>query len=81
MNIGKPAKQFDIVEVIESPYQNDCKIGERFVALDVFNGDDTVISMRPDGTLVSLCFPEDYVVIGNVDEFNKERKEKYFNKL
>lgn len=70
---NKPAKKYDIVEVTDSPYINGCKIGERFVALDVANGDDTVFSMRPDGSLVVLCYPEDYIVVSNVDKFIKER--------
>lgn len=70
LNLSKPAKQFDIVEVTEGPYKNDCKVGERFVALEVLSGDYTVISMKSDGNWISLCYPEEYVVVSNVEEFN-----------
>ena len=75
LNLDKPAKQFDIVEVIEGPYQNECKVGERFVALEVLNGDYTVISMGSDGNWIALCYPEEYIVVSNVDEFNRDWKE------
>lgn len=81
MSFGKPAKKFDIVEVTESPYDNGCKIGERFVVLDVLNGDDTVISMKPDGSRVSLCYPEDYKVVSSVEEFNRKWKEEHLRKM
>lgn len=75
LNLGKPAKQFDIVEVMEGPYQNECKVGERFVALEVLSGDYTVISMNSEGNWISLCFPEEYVVVSNVEEFTRGWKE------
>jgi len=73
-NTGKPARQFDIVETIESPYHECCKAGERFVALEILKGDHTVISMRSDGSWVALCYPEEYIVVSNVEEFNRDRK-------
>lgn len=72
---GKPAKQFDIVEIIEGPYQNEYKVGERFVALEVLKGDYTVISMGSDGNWISICYPEEYIVVSNVEEFNRDWKE------
>ncbi|MEK4026970.1 hypothetical protein [Sporosarcina sp. FSL W7-1283] len=74
LNLSKPAKQFDIIEVTEGPYINECKVGERFVALEVLRGDHTVISMKSDGKRVILCYPEEYVVVSNVEEFKRDWK-------
>lgn len=80
MYFGKKAVKFDIVEVIPSPYENGCNVGEKFVVLDVLD-DGTIMTMDKDGSLISLCYPEDYEVVSNVDEFNDNWKKKYLKKI
>ena len=68
---GKPAKELDVVEVIESHYVNDgVKVGEKYVVLAVYNGDYTVVSMNSKGESIHLCYPEEYLVIGSLEDVN-----------
>ena len=67
----KPAKEFDVVEVIGNPYVNDgVEVGEKYVALVVYDGDYTVVSMNSKGESVRLCYPEEYRVIGSLLDVN-----------
>lgn len=68
----KPAKKGDVIEVIESHYVCEFKVGERFVALDVFNGDDTAVVMDKDGKIGTLCFPEEYNVVDTAENLVKQ---------
>jgi len=58
-----PAKKGDVIEVIDSHYANSFKVGDRYVVIDTFNGDDTAIVMKTNGEIGTLCFPEEYAVI------------------
>ena len=61
-----PAKKGYIVKKIDSHYASEIETGEHFVVLDVFNGDDTAVVLKKDGTIGTLCFPEEYEVVGTV---------------
>lgn len=59
-----PAKPHDIIEVFAYPhYECHQKEGERFVVLDVFNGDGTALIMDKDGHIYDLAYPEQYKVV------------------
>jgi len=77
----KPAKKGDIIEVIESHYVCEYKVGERFVALDVFNGDDTAVVMDKDGKIGTLCFPEEYIVVDTAENLVKQWAEQNIVKV
>lgn len=77
----KAAKKGDIIEVIESHYMCKYKVGERFVALDVFNGDDTAVIMDKDGEIGTLCFPEEYIVIDSSENLVKQWAEQNIVKI
>lgn len=59
----------DIVEKIEyANYQSNLKVGDQFVVIDVYNGDWTAVVMTNEGKIETLCFPEEYKVVGTVAE-------------
>lgn len=63
-----PAKVGDIIKKVGSHYYSELQDGEHFVVLDVFSGDDTAVVLGKDGKLKTLCFPEEYEVVGTVEE-------------
>jgi hypothetical protein len=62
-----PAKKGYIIKKIDSHYVSEIDNGEHFVVLDVYNGDDTAVVLKKDGTIGTLCFPEEYEVVGTID--------------
>lgn len=63
-----PAKKFDIIKKVGNHYVSEFTNGEHFVVIDVLNGDDTAVVLKPDGTLGTLCYPEEYEVVTTADE-------------
>lgn len=82
-----PAKVGDVIKKVESYYASDVVDGEHFVVLDVLNGDNTAIVLDKDGKLKSLCYPEEYKVVGRaqnlVDEMyaNMRKESDKLNKI
>jgi len=72
-----PAKPNDIIEVIAYPhYECRQKEGERFVVLDVFNGDGTALIMDKDGRIDDLAYPEQYKVVESADSLVNKWRQK-----
>ena len=68
-----PAKVGDIIKKVESHYYSEVQDGEHLVVLDVYSGDDTAVVLGKDGRLKTLCFPEEYEVVGTVEEIVNTR--------
>lgn len=71
-----PAKVGDIVEKVDGGYLTDVKNGNRYFALDIYEGDNTAIILDTDGKLKRLCFPEEYIVLGNIKGMIDTKNEK-----
>lgn len=75
-----PAKVGDVIKKVESHYYSKVTDGDHFVVLDVLNGDNTAIVLDKNGKLVSLCYPEEYEVVGRaqdlVDKKNSDARKR-----
>lgn len=74
-----PAVAGDIIEVIESHYACSCEVGERYIVLGVMD-DDTAFVLHPDGSVRSLCFPEEYIVVDTMENCFQEKMHHIFPK-
>ncbi|MGM7720610.1 hypothetical protein [Metabacillus sp. Hm71] len=73
----KPVFKGDVIEVIESPYHVNYPVGTRFVVLDLLD-DESALIMDMQGNMDTLCYPEDYKVVGKIDNMIKEYWDKEF---
>lgn len=70
----------DVIKKVESHYTSDVEDGEHFVVLDVFNGDDTAVVLGRDGKLKTLVYPEEYEVVGRVQDLVDELYREIYKK-
>ncbi|WP_299831375.1 hypothetical protein [uncultured Metabacillus sp.] len=73
--LNNTAKQFDIIEIVESHYVPSHPIGNKYVVIENVDGADVAI-INEKGEYDTVCW-EDYKVIGNVNE----AKEKFYDEI
>lgn len=71
-----PAQAGDVIKKVPSYYASPVVNGEHFVVLDVFNGDNTAVVLGRDGKLTTIVYPEEYEVVGKVQDLINEMHEK-----
>lgn len=69
------AELYDIVMKTGTHYSSSVENGNHYVVLEVL-GDNTVVILDTDGKLKHLCYPEEYKVIGKVQDMINESNEK-----
>lgn len=75
-----PAKIGDIIEVIPSHYATQFKVGDRYIVIGVFSGDNTAVVMKKNGKIGTLCFPEEYIVVDTADNLYRDWEIETFGK-